>query len=184
MRLEALQFQSDEFDEERMCLLFERLFHQELDALLLSFKASDEVTPRTLMLFSAAVRSMKSLRYLSVAGLHIPKDSASWSLLGQTVSECPRLRHLSFHDGELQLEQYMDAFISACKYPPSLRYVKLAASESVEAKLRNFLLMLWSERAYLMTVLVAGATMRRVGEKSICWKIPLDILRRLCAFLD
>ena len=123
---------------------------------------------------------MKNLTELQIENL-ATDGAIPWRLLGQAVGDCLRLQHFNM-GGILRSYDEIDAFISSCGFPLRLKSLVIRSSEG-QARLKKFRSALRSDRARLMTVLLSGALLKRIGEKSRCWKVSLDVFRKLNTFL-
>ena len=77
-------------------------------------------------------------------------------------------------------------FFKACGFHPRLRDVVLSVyRDDAFARIHDqYVRVAQSLCAQCLVVLVAGATLKRVGEHSTLWHVSTDVLRKLLPFLD
>ena len=139
---------------------------------------------------SDTMQNLNSLLLLSIIGFY---DVSMPQLVqfGAAVSRNPRLESVTFGRRFPPAARYgqsvadlpvAKAFFDSCGFHPRLREVHLwfSCSDEIDRRLN----LLHSNRAKVLTALVAASRLARVGGSSPAWKVPLDIFRRLHGFLD
>ena len=125
--------------------------------------------------------SLKRIRMLWYATL-IPLNHCT--ALGQAFGECPYLEAIELEEAntppDAQTLDKVAAVIHALGYHPRVQEILLFNEWPLCIE---FLELIQSRRAKCLTALVAGATVERVGKRATCWRVSLDVFRRLVEFL-
>ena len=106
--------------------------------------------------------------------------------LARLVASRPSLKSFSMALVQPLREGLTSAFFNGCGFHPSLRNVNfsLTFDSTFKLMLHDYVRVSQSWRARCLVVLLAGATVSRVGEHSTLWRLPRDLFRKLLPFLN
>ena len=132
-----------------------------------------------------AFQQMPSLEEFGLMMVDVVSEEQIFGL-GRLVASRPSLKSVTVLLLQPLCEGLATAFFKGCGFHPNLSSVKLSTTYHpwFERREDEYLQVSRSWRARCLVVLVAGATLQRVGAQSPLWLLSSDILRNLLPFLN